>query len=59
MQTKQLCVLIQIWTKGEDGAPWNPFKPSSKIFFADSFKALLLLWIICVIFDTDSLVLQV
>ena len=32
MQTKHLCVLIHIWTKGEVGAPWNRFKPSSKIF---------------------------
>ena len=24
--------LIHIWTKGEVGAPWNWFKPSSKIF---------------------------
>ena len=33
MQTKHLCFLIHIWTKGEVGAPWNQFKPSSKIFF--------------------------
>ena len=33
MQTKYLCVLIHIWTKGEVGAPWNRFKPSSKIFY--------------------------
>ena len=32
MQTKHLCVLIHIWTKGEVGAPLNQFKPSSKIF---------------------------
>ena len=32
MQTKHLCVLIHIWTKGEVGAPWNRLKPSSKIF---------------------------
>ena len=32
MQTKHLCVLIHIWTKGEVGRPWNQFKPSSKIF---------------------------
>ena len=30
MQTKHLCVLIHIWTKG---APLNRFKPSSKIFY--------------------------
>ena len=33
MQTKHLCVLIHIWTKGEVGAPLNQFKPSSKIFY--------------------------
>ena len=33
MQTKHLCVLIHIWTKGEDSAPLNRFKPSSKIFY--------------------------
>ena len=32
MQTKHLCVLIHIWIKGEVGATWNRFKPSSKIF---------------------------
>ena len=32
MQTKHLCVLIHIWTKGEVGGPLNRFKPSSKIF---------------------------
>ena len=32
MQTKHLCVLIHIWTKGEIGALLNRFKPSSKIF---------------------------
>ena len=32
MQTKHLCVLIHIWTKGEVSASWNWFKPSSKIF---------------------------
>ena len=32
MQTKHLCILIHIWTKGEVFAPWNQFKPSSKIF---------------------------
>ena len=49
MQTKHLCVLIHIWTKGEVGAPLNWFKPSSKIFFTDPSKAELLLWIIYVI----------
>ena len=33
MQTKYLYVLIHIWIKGEVGAPWNWFKPSSKIFY--------------------------
>ena len=32
MQTKHLYVLIHIRTKGEVGAPFNWFKPSSKIF---------------------------
>ena len=33
MQTKHLCVLIHILTKGEVGAPLNRFKHSSKIFY--------------------------
>ena len=33
MQTKHLCILIHIWTKDEVGAPFNRFKPSSKIFY--------------------------
>ena len=48
MQTKHLCVLIYIWIKGEVGAPWNRFKPSSKIltvprrcFFCGSFMLFL------------------
>ena len=49
MQTKYLCVLIHIWTKGEVGAPSNRFKPSSKSIFTDHSKAVLLLWIIYVI----------
>ena len=32
MQTKHICDLIHIWTKGEVGASWNRFKPFSKIF---------------------------
>ena len=32
-QTKYLCVLIHIWIKGEVGASWNRFKPSSKMFY--------------------------
>ena len=40
MQTKHLCVLIHIWTKGEVGAPLNWFKPSS-----NRSEAVLLLWI--------------
>ena len=32
MQTKHLCVLIHIRTKGEVGAPCIRFKPSSKIY---------------------------
>ena len=32
MQTKHICALVLIWTKGDVGAPLNRFKPSSKIF---------------------------
>ena len=32
MQTKHLCVLIHICTKGEVGAPFNRFKSSCKMF---------------------------
>ena len=32
MQTKHLCVLIHIWTKGKVGAPWNPFCGSFVLF---------------------------
>ena len=32
MQTKHLCVLINIWTKGEVGTPWSRFQLSRKIF---------------------------
>ena len=39
---------ISIRTKGGVGAPWNQLKPSSKIFYWPS-KAVLLLWIFCVI----------
>ena len=38
MQTKHLCVLIHICTKGEVGAPLNRFKPSSKIFLLTFFQ---------------------
>ena len=48
MQTNHTCVLILIWTKGEVGALWNRFKPSSKIFNWPR-KAARLLWIIYVI----------
>ena len=44
MQTKHLCVLIHILTKGEVGALLKRFKPSSKIFLLT--KAVLLLWIV-------------
>ena len=30
-QTKHICVLIHIWTKGEVGVPLNQFKPSSQV----------------------------
>ena len=32
MQTKHLCVLIHMWTKGEVGTPWNRLKLSNKNF---------------------------
>ena len=32
LQTKYICIMIHIRTKAEVGAPWNWFKPSSKIF---------------------------
>ena len=44
MQTKHLCVLILILTKGEVGAPLNRLSPPVK-YFTDRFKAVLLLWI--------------
>ena len=56
MQTKHLCVLIPIWTKSEAGAPWNWFKPSSKIFlltvprrcfFCGSFMLFLSCLLLC------------
>ena len=49
MQSKHLIGLLHIWTKGQVGVPWNRFKPSSEIFFTDSSKVVLLLWIIYVI----------
>ena len=45
MQTKHLCVLIHICTKCEVGAV-----PYSKNIFTDRSKAVLLLWIIFVIY---------
>ena len=33
MQTKHLCVLVHIWTKGEVGVPLNWFKLYSKYFY--------------------------
>ena len=56
MQTKLLYVLTHIGTKGEVGAPWNRFKPSSKIvlltvprryFFRGSF--VLYMFCVCVL----------
>ena len=50
MQTKHLCVLVHIWTKGGVGAPWNRFKASGKLilttaprrcFFCGSFMLFL------------------
>ena len=45
MQTKQLCVLIHIGTKGKVRALLNWFKPSVK-HFIDRIKAVLLLSIV-------------
>ena len=53
MQTKHLNILIHIWTKGEVGALWNRFKPSSKKF-TDRPKVVLLLWIINMLFLSCS-----
>ena len=50
MQTKHLCVLIHIWTKGEVGAALKRLKPSSKIFHLHS-KVVLLLWILYGVFS--------
>ena len=55
MQTKHLCVLIHIWTKGEVGAPLNRFKSSSKIFYwpfqgGTSFVDLFFLSCVCYAF---------
>ena len=54
MQTKHLCVLIHIWTKGEVGAPLNRFKPSSKIYYwpfqgGTSFVDLLCFSVLCLL----------
>ena len=38
-------ILLNIWTKGEVGGPWNRFKPSSKNIFTDRSRAVLPLWI--------------
>ena len=64
MQTKHLYVLIHNWTKGEVGAPWNQFKPSSKIilltllrryFFCGSF--VLFMFCVCVLIHIWTMVL--
>ena len=49
MQTKYLCVLIHICTKGAVGLPLNRFKLSKNIF-TDRSKAVFLSWIIYFIF---------
>ena len=64
MQTKHLCVLIHIWTKGEVGAPLNWFKPSSKIFYwpfqgGTSFVDLLCFFLSCVCYAFVRLCLYV
>ena len=47
MRTKHLCIFIHIRIKSEAGTV-NMFKPSS--IFTDSSKAVLLLWILFVIY---------
>ena len=49
MQTKHLCFLIRISTKGEVCAPWNWLKPPVKYFYLP-FQRGTFLWIICVIY---------
>ena len=49
MQTKYLCVLIHIWTKGEVGALLKWFKSSSKIFLLTVQRRCLFSLIIYVI----------
>ena len=46
MQTKHLCVLIHIRTKGEVGTAKLVWGLQEKYFFTDRSKAVLLLWII-------------
>ena len=50
MQTKYLCVLIHIWTKGEVGAPFSRFKPSSKIFYWPFQGGTFFVDLLCVVF---------
>ena len=50
MQTKYLCVFIHIWIKAEVGAPWNWFKPSSKIFYWPFQGGTSFVDILCVFF---------
>ena len=50
MQTKHLCVLIHIRTKGEVGIVKHGLSPPVKIFFSDRSNAMFLLWIIFVIY---------
>ena len=60
MQTKHLCVLIHIWTKGEVGAPLNRFKPSSKVSywpFQGGTPFVDLLYFFCLVFTMHLLCL--
>ena len=59
MQTKHLCVLIHIWTKGKVGVLWNRSKPSSKIFLLTVprqyfFCGSFVLFMSCVCHDFSS-----
>ena len=49
MQTKHLCALIHIWTKDEVGTV-KQVEALQLNIFTDRSKAVLLLWIICVIY---------
>ena len=60
MHTKNLWVLIFIWTNGEVGAVKPRFKPSSKIFYwpfqgGTSFLIIRVISVVCLLFFCASL----